>query len=676
MTPHRQPALRGDTPPPRRRVAGLRGRRRAGAGRRPHSLVPLMLGIGLLAVAALVGTTIVGNGSGKDREGITYAALPADNPTQGMVYDGLVPAAVGTLCAGSYDLGDETCTHGPAAAPAGLSVQRDVAPVAPKSPDPVAPTPESSSVPSDAVVVRDEGGSALTPGAPALIPDVVPGDADFVMGSNGVACDGDGSSGNRVQVLYLSEFGTPSRYTDFLGSMRAWTTGMDQIFDASAAETGGSRHIDFVTTPECRVDIDEVQVPEGALATFPGSIDALKTLGYNRTDRKYLIFADTNVYCGIGTYVADQRHDPGNRNNGGPSYARVDAGCWSSAVAARELTETLGAVLQGSPNATSTGGCTDEYDLICGPDRSGQPMRVVCPKKHEIRLDCDHDDYFSTAPKAGSYLARNWNIGDSSFLLRGDGGNDIPDSGSAVTTPVPATTAPAKKSKVEAPAAPVQAVLEVRDPTSTAVRLDWTPAAETATYQILVDGDPIAKTTATRAQLIGLKPDTSYQISVRDAAHHYNAKGSARSAPAARPAQNSWFVLTNSLTGGAADLYGARTANGTPITLSGNDGDAQQQWMLVPAATGTYTLKSMATGKCVLPLDGSAVAGTPLVQGDCTGDESVRWSLQASDHGFTLRSALGDLVVGVGNQRFGAHRVLTLQNGNGARHQSWTAVPG
>jgi hypothetical protein len=60
-------------------------------------------------------------------------------------------------------------------------------------------------------------------------------------------------------VLYLHEFGTPSRYTDFLGSIRTWSAGVDQIFDASAAETGGSRHVRFVTTPQCRVDVAEVQ---------------------------------------------------------------------------------------------------------------------------------------------------------------------------------------------------------------------------------------------------------------------------------------------------------------------------------------------------------------------------------------------------------------------------------
>jgi hypothetical protein len=396
-------------------------------------------------------------------------------------------------------------------------------------------------------------------------------------------------------------------------------------------------------------------------------------------------------------------------------------------MAAHELAHTLGAILTGSPNASGAGGCTDDYDLLCGPDRSGKPVRAACPRKHETRLDCGHDDYFSTSPRPGSYLARNWNVAQSEFLLRSDGGADVPDvpaaapaPAAAPTTrapPAPATpppasatpepgasdgggdapppeetppaTEPAPSAAAEAPATDdtglvidpaaargAQAVLEVRDPTSTAVRLSWSAAAPTARYEVSVDGTPIATTVATRAQLIGLKPDTTYRVTVSNAAHHYTATASARTAPAARPAPNSWFVLTNSLTGGAADLYAARTASGTPITLGESDGDAQQQWKLTPAGGGTFALRSKATGECVVPLDGNPVAGAPLVQGDCSADSGPRWRLQPSDHGFTLRTVAGGLVVGVGAQRFGADRVLVLQNSDGARHQSWTAVPG
>jgi hypothetical protein len=516
--------------------------------------------------------------------------------------------------------------------------------------------------------------------------------------------------------------------------MRTWSAGVDQIFDASAAETGGSRHVRFVTTPQCRVDITEVQVPEAALESFTGNIDALQTLGYNRTDRKYLIFADTNVYCGIGTFVADKRPGLGNRNNGGPSYGRVDAGCWSSVVAAREVTQMLGARLQDSPNSTGAGSCTDDYDLMCNEDRSGTPLRTVCPKKHENRLDCGHDDYFHTDPQAKSYLAENWNVAQSEFLLRSDGGDDIPDAPNAAVepdatpradpttkptqaptaevpvpgasggdasdgggdalppgaqpgatgAPAPTTGAPAAEPTGTGPAAlptdqaaapAVQAVLEVREPNSTSVRLTWSAAAAKATYTVAVDGVKIATTVATRAKLIGLRPDTKYEVTIRSV-NGYLAKAAAQSAPAARPAANSWFVLTNSLTGGAADLYAARTANGTPVTLGGPDGDSQQQWKLVPAPGGAFSLQSRATGKCVEPLDGNPVAGAPLVQGECTSADSGRWSLFATDHGFSLRTSVGGLVAGVGSQRFGASRLLVLQKPEQARHQSWTAVPG
>ncbi|HEX9999898.1 MAG TPA: RICIN domain-containing protein [Actinoplanes sp.] len=726
-----------------RRPVAPRSHRRPSRAR-SHRLLSIVVGLALLGVGGAVGPTVVENiTGGSDSREFALSALPEDAPDQGLVYDGLRAATAGTLCAGSYQLDEQTCTHGPDAAPAGLQVRRDVTPVAAKAPEPVPPSRETAAVPLDAEIARDEGGSALTADAPALIPEPAPGDADFIIGAHDVACEGDGRSGKRVQVLYLHEYGTPSRHADFAGSVRTWAAGIDQIFDQSAGETGGSRHIRYVTDAQCRVDVAEVQLPGDALDSFATSIKALTKLGYNRTDRKYLMFADSNVYCGIATYVADSRRGPSNRNNGGPSYGRVDSGCWSAAMAAHELTHSLGAVLTDSPNASGGGSCLDDYDLLCGKDRSGKPVRNVCPKKHESRLDCGHDDYFSTNPKPGSYLAEHWNIAQSDFLLRGDGGDDIPDAVGAPeatalpparaqpTSPAPSPSAvtPSPSATVEpgeadgggdappstpvspsAPAGPtddpsllpglpadaaavaarvlnaaappggsplaapgpVEAVLEVRGATSSAVRLTWSAAAPDATYEVWVGDAPIATTKATRARLIGLKPDTKYQVTVKSRTA-YTARAAAETAPGARPAQSSWFTLTNALTGGAADLYAARTANGTPITISGADDDAQQQWKLVPSGNRNYSLVSRASGKCVVPLSGQPAAGSPLVQGDCAGEAAAVWSLQASEYGFTLR--LGDLVAGVGSQRFGAHRVLVLQNSNGQRHQSWTAVP-
>jgi hypothetical protein len=673
---HRRSAPRGGTTS-WRRMADLRGHRGAVSSGRPHRLLPLALGLGLLGVGVLAGPSVVGNGwrSAPDpdqRERITLAAVPADTPELGLVYAGLEPAKEGSACAGAYELVDpEICTHGPDAAPPGLRVSRGVSPVTGAAAEPRTPVRESGKAPSDAEIIRDEGGTAPAPGQPGLVPDAAPGEADFVMGSHDVACEGDGRAGKRVQVLYLHEFGTTSRYADYLGSIRTWSAGIDGIIDASAGETGGSRHLRFVTTPQCRVDVAEVQVQKGALASFSSNTTALDKLGYNRTDRKYLIFADANVYCGIGTFIADRRPGAGNRNNGGPSYGRVDAGCWNPVVATHELARMLGALLENSPNASGNGHCTDGNDIFCSRESGGARVRAVCvDKKQAQRLDCNHDDYFSTAPKPGSYLAQNWNIAQNEFLLRSDGGDDVPAE--AVTAPA-GTGQPVDRS-----AEPVQAVLEVRDVTSTSVRLSWSAAESHASYDVAVDGVTIASTTSTRARLIGLKPDTAYKVTVTDPDRKYTARADAQTAPAARPAQDSWFVMTNSLTGGAADLYAARSADGTPIVQNGAEGGAQQQWKLVPAGDGSVSLQSKATGKCMAPQDGNPAAGIPLVQAGCApGDSRQRFMVEHTDRGFSLRSATATgLVVGVGSQRFGAHRLLVLQESDRTRHQSWTALPG
>ncbi|GIE89129.1 RICIN domain-containing protein [Actinoplanes regularis] len=699
-------------------------------------MLPVALGLALLGVGGVVGPSVIGASSADDPGNFELTALPQDVPDQGLVYAGLKPAAADRLCAGSYLLFDETCTAGPDPAPTGLNVRTDVSPVttATRLPGTVS-TMQPVIVPSDAEIARDLGGSALTPAAPALIADPAPGNADFVLGPDGVACDGDGQNGKRVQPLYLYAAGTTTRYNEYVDSFRTWAAGVDAIFDASAGETGGSRHVRYVTTPECAVSVSEVELPAGSLDSFAATVKALGNLGYNRADRKYLLFSDANVYCGIGTYVDDKRAGRTNRNNAGPSYARVDSGCWSSAMAARELTRILGAVLNGAPNGTGAGGCLDDYDLLCGRDRSGKEVRSVCPKSHEVRLDCGHDDYFNTNPRPGSYLDTHWNVALSDFLLRSDGGDDIPDVPGAVPgvrPSAPATSTPARPDPSPSTAAPTsaptagpsaspstssplpgvstgpvdgletepaafhagsgnqgsgdqdsgapvpgagQAALEIRDATSMSVRLNWSAASDDAKYEVSVDGEPVATTKATRALLIGLKPDTTYRVEIKSKTLDYHATGSARTAPAARPVQNSWFVLTNSLTGGAADLYAARAADGTPATLGPADGGNQQQWQLVPAAdSGSYTLVSRASGKCLMPLGGAPVAGAPLVQGDCQSP-GTSWRLQASAFGFTLRSETGDLTVGVGGQRFGWHRVLALEPDTGQRHQSWTAVP-
>jgi hypothetical protein len=232
------------------------------------------------------------------------------------------------------------------------------------------------------------------------------------------SCSGTGRDGNRVQVLYVHEAGTASRFTSVRPILQDEVANVDDVFAVSARQTGGERRVRWVHD-HCLPVIKDVTVPRGALgADFFATVQALKSLGYNAANRKYLAFADANRLCGIATMYDDPRRT-GNVNDGTyASYARVDVNCWTSghSVAAHELTHTLGGVQESAPHATLHGHCYDDSDLMCYDDGSGIAMRKVCASAQEQLLDCNHDDYFSTAPAAGSFLAKNWNTAGSSFL--------------------------------------------------------------------------------------------------------------------------------------------------------------------------------------------------------------------------------------------------------------------
>jgi hypothetical protein len=361
-------------------MAGMTARREQPHRVRTHRLIVMLAAVAVGSAAAV--STVVTGKSVAHGEIIT-AGVPADRPESGLRYFGLTPAKAGAPCSGVYRIsGTDLCSHGPDTPPPGLSVDRGVAPI-----------------------------------------------ADVAKAAASVVCDGDGVTGKRIQVLYVRGTDTASRFAQYLESFRAWAAGVDDIYDASAQETGGSRHVRFVTTADCVVDVQEAEVPSAAMADFGATINALRALGYNRSDRKYMIFADVNVYCGIGSFAGDDRPGTVNRSNSGPSYGRSDSGCWAPGVAAHELGHNLGAVNDSAPNSTKAGHCLDEYDLMCYNDSSGLKTTIVCPdRKHDQRLDCDHDDYYNTAPSPASYLDTHWNVADNQFLIGGTGSTPSPSA--------------------------------------------------------------------------------------------------------------------------------------------------------------------------------------------------------------------------------------------------------
>jgi hypothetical protein len=255
-----------------------------------------------------------------------------------------------------------------------------------------------------------------------------------------VGCYGDGTSGSRVQAVYARAADVADRYPDLAPLIAQWAEATDAVFADSAAKTGGIRHVRWVTDPSCALVVQRVQLSTTGDDNMSNTINELRALGLNRTDRKYLVWMDAAAFCGMSEIRNDDQAGSANANNYGPSIARVDNFCWgrTDPVEAHELMHTLGAVQDSAPHATGQAHCTDGEDLMCYTDSSGLPMTYVCPSSGRL-LDCNSDDYFSTAPPAGTYLATHWNTAASGFLA-----TSPPDAtgGGTTSPPTPTPTTP------------------------------------------------------------------------------------------------------------------------------------------------------------------------------------------------------------------------------------------
>lgn len=319
---------------------------------------------------------------------------PSDDPSRGLVFDGLRTPVSGGPCDAEAARGPALleirgggrllgCTPGPDAAPEGVDVGR-----------------MASSAELHGTAAPDAGA---------------------------VPCVGDGTSGFRVQAIYAHPTTQPDRYEAVAPLIEGWAaSNVDAVFAASAAETGGGRTVRFVTDSTCRLAIANVSLSSKGAETFSKTISELRQQGFARSDRKYLVWMDApGPYCGIAQEYPDDAPGPTNQNDGSPTVpgmvARIDAPCWGGSgtpVEAHELMHTLGAVQSSAPHVTAAGHCTDEADVMCYDDDGDGPLSMVatCPSVHERLFDCGHDDYFHTAPPAGSYLDTHWNAASSRFL--------------------------------------------------------------------------------------------------------------------------------------------------------------------------------------------------------------------------------------------------------------------
>ncbi len=344
-----------------------------------------------------------------------------DNPARGWVWKDLRKGGPDSKCKDLYEVvpknaGEEvSCTHGPDPAPDGVDVTKY------RSTD-------------------------------QLVADTVTGTSGDSSGS--IVCVDDGVAGNRVQAVYAVASDVPDRYNDVVGLIRSYAGTMDKDLSDSAAKTGGIRHIRWVTDPGCVLNVVHVVIPSTGDDSFSAIKSAVSKAGYNRTDRKYIIWSDSTsvTACGISNLSVDDRPTQDNTNNGGNSsvlYGAISVGCWGKTGATshmtelHELTHLLGGVQPSAPHGTNYGHCTDEYDTMCYNDgalKSGAVMTYPCNSYQEPLLDCNNDDYFNISPLSGTYLASHWDLVNSSFLTSVGPGGVITTSDT--TAPTIIVTAP------------------------------------------------------------------------------------------------------------------------------------------------------------------------------------------------------------------------------------------
>lgn len=254
--------------------------------------------------------------------------------------------------------------------------------------------------------------------ASAILTATVAGAAEPLSAPvTGIPCYDD--AGPRVSVFYFYATGQPNDLADQLPVIRDGVAQLDATLVASAARTGGVRHIAVRTGPGCVLEVTPVAVPDADLAK---NLKVLTDLGKLPAGDSALAFVGPSLSTGLGgraSWSVDDRPGADNAANKGGRLAEVAFPFWDDGNgAAFVVARMLGAVQPSAPHGSSSGHCTDGADPLCFDDRSiPRPLQDdVCGPGGLYLLDCGADDYFSTSPAPGSYLADHWNVADSVFL--------------------------------------------------------------------------------------------------------------------------------------------------------------------------------------------------------------------------------------------------------------------
>ena len=234
-----------------------------------------------------------------------------------------------------------------------------------------------------------------------------------------IDCLGDGTSGPRIQAIYARARDKADRFSTALPLIRQFAANADLYVNRSAAQRHSGRRLRFVTD-RCKLKVLNVTLSAKGDDSFNDTVNELHAKGFKRNDRKYLVWVDATVLCGVGSMLPDDAPSPTNPNNMATGWARVDRTCWGGGVEAHELFHTFGAVQRSAKHSTPLGHCRDENDAMCYDDDYTGPVKMMspkpCPLAGDWQIDCNHDDYFDPRPRSGSYLDTHWNTARSRFL--------------------------------------------------------------------------------------------------------------------------------------------------------------------------------------------------------------------------------------------------------------------
>lgn len=266
-------------------------------------------------------------------------------------------------------------------------------------------------------------------------------------------------SDNGVKVIAAVPTGTTSsnNVSNNITRVREMFARVASIYAASTARTYGlgtnNLSVDyspkFVTflagDGNCYPSISYVEFPQATLDEFPatsgGLYDQLRTLGYNATNRKYLVLEQSYGYGkdGWGGGVTDTTAgndpdpatNPNNQGGGTVDFASMYVGKVASTwgywneninniiagmsrrvyVTAHELAHNLGAVVPAGPHSDGASHIiSDGYDIMQYAETAER-----CTSKGALaRLDCYDDDYFNINSPA--WQNTWWNIARSKYL--------------------------------------------------------------------------------------------------------------------------------------------------------------------------------------------------------------------------------------------------------------------